>query len=845
MTSTNQTAALVEIFGAAFKTAPAPDLLNKLLQAQYKQFQIGEVVELKKIPNNICVLLLQGKLRVLHQNEVGINETILTLDSGGIFSTEKIKNVDSITARASTKSLLCFLDKQIVQEDSVLNNCFHHTSTELESKLEQLQKEPQEEATQAPEEPKTVIEQLFNHLNLPKPEKKAEEETEDTIQDIKKTEEELKSLGFQPERTLLSLKQLQQTEFPVVIEDKEGKLHLITGSTGDTLIEEGNKEFIPVSGADNEKYVTLKVETKGIFDSKFKPFSLEWYFHLFTKNWPLSLQILVAATFIQSFALGMPFFYMVIFDRVFGHQNLSTLDIISVGMVFLMVFDLIIKSLQSYILSHQLETIDLISSETIINKLTKIPLSKITGEKTRAFADAYSRLLSSNQLLSSTILLTTIEIIFSLFLVVILMCMNMTLTLISISPLIPTIAYSLWANPRIQKRALEYNKEQKECQTKLTEILENSETIKSINVGRFLQNNLNNKVKETFQKGFLSRYDSLSGSNVLTFISTLGSLVVLYYGAHEVIKGNLSYGIYLAINMLSKNVMGTFQKAFSTAIKLGEVSDNLSKIKELCKDDEDYNPISHKLSGIQLERVKGAIEIDNLNFRYSDDAPWVFQNLNLKIAPGEKIILTGKSGAGKTTLIRLLQRLYEPSSGYITLDKYNIADIHIENLRKHIGVSIQKPALFAGTIKENIAVAKPYASMQEITDAAALVELDKILLKTPKGFDTPVLPMGLNLSGGQAALIALARVLLTKPSILVIDETFSPLDTFLKTSIVSKIFENFKDITCIFVTDFISAHQKADRIVVLDKGSVVEIGSYEDLIASQGFYHHLINGGIK
>lgn len=847
MTSTDQKVALVELFQAVYKTSPSQELLDELLHAQYKHFKIGEELQLTQVPQNFQVVLLQGKLRILHKNEVGINETVLALEEGSVFSVQQFMGQKNISIRASSKSLLCFLDAKVVNVTNVLKHSFSNTSANLSEALSRLSNETDDEnenLTSSEDEQKNILDHILDHYNLlPREKNVAENNTKAT--NLEEAEDELKKYGFHPEKVFYTQNQLHSAKYPLVLEDQNGKLRLVTGSTGDSFIEAGKEQPIAISGVNNEKYLALQIDAKKTDNHNIQPFKLEWYLNLFAKHWMLSSQIAVSSIFIQTFALGMPFFYMVIFDRVFGHQNLSTLDIISIGMVLLMVFDLIIKSLQSYILSHQLEAIDSISSEMLISKLIKVPLQKISGEKTKAFSETYAKLMGSNQILTSSIFLTSIETVFSVFLVIILLCMHFTLTLISLAPLIPTFIYSLWTNPRIQKRAMEFNKDQKECQSKLTEILENSETIKSINVGRFLQNNLNNKVRDTLQKGFLSRFDSLSSNNVLTFISTLGSLVVLYYGAHEVIKGNLSYGIYLAINMLSRNVMTSCQKSFSNSIKLNEASENFKKIQELCKDDEEYNPISHGISGLQLQKVKGAIEVENLNFRYSDEAPWVFQNLNLKIEPGEKIVLAGKSGAGKTTLLRLLQRLYEPSSGYIKLDKYNIADIHIENLRKHIGVCIQKPAIFAGSIKDNIAIAKPYASMQEIADASALVGLDQILAKVPKGFDTPVLPMGLNLSGGQAALVALARVFLMNPSILVIDETLSPLDVFLKTNILAKILDVYKNRTCILVTNFIQAHQKADRIIVVEKGQVIEQGSYEDLIASQGYYYNLFEGGEK
>jgi ATP-binding cassette subfamily B protein len=174
------------------------------------------------------------------------------------------------------------------------------------------------------------------------------------------------------------------------------------------------------------------------------------------------------------------------------------------------------------------------------------------------------------------------------------------------------------------------------------------------------------------------------------------------------------------------------------------------------------------------------------------------------------------------------------------LDNFNVANIELDDLRKQVGVALQKPFLYAGTIKENISLGQPSAPMREITEVATMAQLDQFLLKTPKGFDSPVTSMGNNLSGGQAARIALARVLLRKPSVLILDEALASLDQSLTGSIFSLLLEKYKKSTCIFVSDYLPLHVQSDQIIVMHEGEIVEQGTYNELVNARAYYYHLL-----
>ena len=326
----------------------------------------------------------------------------------------------------------------------------------------------------------------------------------------------------------------------------------------------------------------------------------------------------------------------------------------------------------------------------------------------------------------------------------------------------------------------------------------------------------------------------------VTLLTEVGLLVVWAFGIWQVANRNVSVGVliaflayigrfYIRLDSMSRIVSHT-QKAAAGAKRIFDILDHVSSVPE------PVNPAP-------LGPINGKIDLQNVGFRYGNRA--VTKAINLQIAPGEMIGLVGHSGSGKSTLVNLICRFYDVSEGSITLDGRDIRSIGIADYRKCIGLVLQEPFLFFGTIADNIAYGKPDASREEIIEAARAAHAHEFILRLPLGYDSLVGERGQSLSGGERQRISIARALLINPSILILDEATSSVDTTTEKEIQRALDNLVKGRTTIAIAHRLSTLRKADRLVVLDQGEIVEIGSHDALMAAQGAYYQLYQAQIR
>ncbi|BDR68841.1 multidrug ABC transporter ATP-binding protein [Clostridium tetani] len=349
--------------------------------------------------------------------------------------------------------------------------------------------------------------------------------------------------------------------------------------------------------------------------------------------------------------------------------------------------------------------------------------------------------------------------------------------------------------------------------------------------------------KNNMLKGKTTKAEILSGAMrpIMNFINNLGFALVVAIGGILTLKGMATIGIIASFVNYSRqfsrplNQLASLYNTIQSAIAGGE------RVFEIIDEVPD---IEDKDSAIEIESLKGEVDFINVNFEYKEDTP-ILKNINFQCNSGETIALVGPTGSGKTTIINLLTRFYDINNGDIKIDNLDIKEYNIKSLRNRVGVVLQDTYLFSGTIKDNIRYGRLDATDEEIIEAAKLANAHSFIKHLPKKYDTIVTSQGENLSHGQRQLLSIARVILSNPDILILDEATSNIDTRTELQIQKGLKNLMKGRTSFVIAHRLKTIEEADKILVIKNGEIIERGSHETLMQDQGFYHNLYVSQFK
>ncbi|TNF92094.1 MAG: type I secretion system permease/ATPase [Gammaproteobacteria bacterium] len=567
-----------------------------------------------------------------------------------------------------------------------------------------------------------------------------------------------------------------------------------------------------------------------------RQFDFSWFIPSIIKYKKLIGEVLFATFFIQLFALITPLFFQVVIDKVLVHRGLTTLDVLAFGLLVVSIFDVVLGGLRAYVFAHTTNRIDVTLGARLFRHLMSLPVSYFGARRVGDTVARVRELESIRNFLTGSALMSAIDVFFIFVFLVVMYYYSPILTWIVMGTIPFYVLLSVFVTPVLRTRLHEKFNRGAENQAFLVETVTGIETVKAGSIEpqnqRRWEEQLAGYVKASFKASNLSNIASQSAS----FINKIMILLILWVGAHLVIAGELSVGMLVAFNMLAARVSGPilkivqlwqeFQQAGISVQRLGDILNAQGEPK-------------FSASRGSLPNIQGNIELDHVNFRYRADGPEVLSDVCLQVKSGEVVGIVGRSGSGKSTLTKLIQRLHVPESGRVLVDGVDLAMVDTSWLRRNIGVVLQENFLFNRSIRDNIALADPTMPMEVIVQAAKMAGAHEFILGLPEGYDTIVGERGGTLSGGQRQRIAIARALVTNPKILIFDEATSALDYESERIIANNMRYIAKGRTVFIIAHRLTAVRHADRIIVLDKGRIIEQGDHGDLLQQQGDYARL------
>ncbi|MCC7183408.1 MAG: type I secretion system permease/ATPase [Rhodocyclaceae bacterium] len=564
-------------------------------------------------------------------------------------------------------------------------------------------------------------------------------------------------------------------------------------------------------------------------------FDFTWFIPAIVKYRKLLGEILLVSFVLNLFALVTPLFFQVVMDKVLVHRGFTTLDVIAVGLLVVMLFETALSGLRSYVFAHTASRIDVELGARLFRHLLNLPMAYFQARRVGDSVARVRELENIRQFLTGNAITVVLDVFFSVVFIAVMLFYSGWLTLVVIGSLPCYVMLSVVITPLLRARLHEKFNRSAENQAFLVEAVSGIDTVKAMAVEPQMTRRWDNQLATYVSSSFRTATLATLAHEGTSLIGKLVTVATLWLGARLVIAGELSVGQLIAFNMLAGRVAQPvmrlaqlwtdFQQTGISVQRLGDILNTRTEVA------------GNKSS---LPALAGRIEFDQVSFRYRPDGPEVLRGINLTIDPGQVIGVVGRSGSGKSTLARLVQRLYVPERGRVLVDGMDLALADASSLRRQIGVVLQENVLFNRSIRENIALADPGAPLEAVMEAAKLAGAHEFILELPEGYDNLVGEHGSTLSGGQRQRIAIARALITQPRILIFDEATSALDYESERIIQQNMKAICKGRTVIVIAHRLSAVRSADRILVLDRGQVVEQGTHAELLAHEvGHYSRL------
>lgn len=566
-----------------------------------------------------------------------------------------------------------------------------------------------------------------------------------------------------------------------------------------------------------------------------QPFGLRWFVPEILRQRQAFTDIAVAVLFMHGLAMLTPLYFQILIEKVVANRAYSTLHVLSVGLIVALIFDGLLDYLRKYLLLRATSKIDVRIATRTFRHLLSLPIQfydQIAAGMLTRHMEQTSRVRA---FLTGSLFVTLLDttVLFVFIPVLFLYSVKLAVVVLVFSGLMMLVAGCLLGPYRRRLEWL-YQADSKR-QALLVEAIHGISTVKALTMEPVQRKNWDNQVAQAVNMHYRVGKITVTVGAVTGVLQKLMIVVVIWLGMLSIFDGEMTVGALVAFNLFARRVSGPLVGLVSLIHEYQNVAISVRKLGQI------VNQKAERRSGGLRPAIQGHIEYEKVTFHYALNPAPVLDEVSFVIPAGKLVGIVGRSGSGKTTLTRLLQGLYAVRSGIIRIDGYDLRELDLSHLRSQIGVVLQENFVFRGTVRENIAMARPTARFNQLVPCARVAGADKFIERLPQGYNTMLEENGSNLSGGEKQRLAIARALLADPRILIFDEATSSLDPDSEAIIQRNLRYIARGRTVIIISHRLSSLSKADAIIVLDEGKIADMGSHHELLKRCKVYQHLWN----
>jgi subfamily B ATP-binding cassette protein HlyB/CyaB len=553
------------------------------------------------------------------------------------------------------------------------------------------------------------------------------------------------------------------------------------------------------------------------------------------------LAYLFMATFvIQLLGVVPPIITQNILDRVIVHNNVPLLNILIIGLVITSLFSQLTLVMRAFLSNFMVRNLDFAMMSGFLRHSLSLPISFFAKRKTGDIFARFQENATIRAFLTESTLSTILNLMMVVIYLTILFLYSTMLTSLLLVMVVPILVLTIAATPKLKAYAREVFEASTAAESTLMETISGIETIKGMGIERPIRM----KWERQFANALNVSYNAQTFNIVIGFVSqifnTAISITILLVGARLVMAQELTIGQLMAYSALMGMVLGPLMGLVGLWNQLHGAGVAMERLGDILDMEPEQNPETLS-SRIVLPDLQADIRFEDVYFRYGgSETPYVLENINLTVEPGQVVSIVGQSGSGKTTLAKLIVGFYKPNEGRIQVDGYDLDIIDKEYYRAQIGYVMQSNLLFSGTISENIAAGDDNPDRDQIVEVAKLADAHGFISNMPLGYDQVVGERGTGLSGGQMQRLCIARALYNDPKLLILDEATSALDTQSESNIMHNMKEILTGRTAIVIAHRLSTIMNSDKIIVLYQGAIVEEGRHEELVERRGMYYQLV-----